>query len=94
MSVSIKAGGREYVTWPITGLAGTEALEVSVDKSTWVAMSWTDSTHARALTASPTATSNPADTLVLAAGSNAATIRLVDTPEIVLRDGDIIYAET
>lgn len=88
--MKIPPGGREYVRIPATGVptaAGT--LEVSVDGgATWHATTWEGTgaeRTARFLAASPTATANPAGTVVLAAGRNIITARLADTPEIVFR---------
>jgi hypothetical protein len=86
MAITFVNGAREFVYWPVlTGLTGTESLEVSVDGVIWAPMSWSGG-ELRALLATPAATSNPPEALVLPHGVASIRARYVANPEIVLRD--------
>lgn len=84
---------REYVTWPLTGLPEdyTSGFEVSIDnRATWHPVDVINGA-ARALLAGPDATSNPPAAIVFpAAGTYRPALRLVDTPETILRPGGTI----
>lgn len=79
-------GSREYVSWPVlTGLVGTENLEVSTDGVTWAPMSWSNG-DLRALLSTPAVPINPPEALVLPRGVATVHARYIANPEIVLRD--------
>lgn len=78
--------GQEYATFPVTGAPATDTpLEVSFDDgATWAPMVWNaDETAVKVLVSGPDMPS-PAG-VVLARGRNVPTVRLVDTPETVIR---------
>lgn len=89
--MQIKSAGREFATWTITASEPVTALEVSFDAgATWIAMTTIDATTFQILVAGPDADSNPIGTVVLALGLNFAQIRVIDNPEIIIRDAGTI----
>lgn len=89
--MNLPPAGREYATWTITASEIGVALEVTFDAGvTWTAMDTVDTTTFRCLVAGPTATSNPAGTVILAAGRHFAQIRATDSPEVIIRDAGTI----
>lgn len=90
----IASNGREYVSWTVTGAEPETALAVTFDRgATWHDLD-RDGNTVKALVAGPTATANPAGTIVLTTGRNTATIRATDNPEIVVRGGGAVDVYT
>lgn len=78
--------GQEYASFAVGGAPPTDtALEVSFDDgSTWTPMVWnSDETAVKILVAGPDMPSPSG--VVLALGRNMPLVRLVDTPETVIR---------
>lgn len=89
--MQLNPAGREYASFPVTGLPATVGnLDVTFnDGATWTACTWVGTgadRTAKVLVAGPDATANPAGTAVLTVGRNYPKTRLVDNPEIVIRD--------
>lgn len=86
--MKIDPAGREYATWTITGdLSGITGWDVSTDGTTWTPLSQVGTTSSwRALVAGPSATSNPAGTLVLPPGRSLTRLRATGTPEMIYRN--------
>jgi len=84
--VKIDRRGQEFATFPVTGAPPTNnPLEVSFDGGlSWAAMVWNaDETAVGVLVAGPDMPSPSG--VVLALGRNVPLVRLVDTPETVIR---------
>ncbi len=87
----MNAAGREYLSWILSGAPTGAALEVTFDDGvTWHPTTRTADTVS-VLVAGPTATTNPAGTVVLPVGTHTAMVRLADTPEVVIRDGGRVH---
>lgn len=86
----IASNGREYAKWGVTANQSVP-LDVSFDGTTWYPLERPADGEARVLVAGPDAVTNPAGTVVLQAGFNSASIRLVSTPETVVRSAGLIY---
>ncbi len=87
----LEAAGREYAKWILSGAPTGAVLEVTFDDGvTWHPTTRT-ADKVSVLVAGPTATANPAGTVVLAVGTHAAMVRLADTPEVVIRDGGRVH---
>jgi hypothetical protein len=76
---------REYVTFALTDTPGSGTLEITFNNGT----TWTAVTAAggqvQVLLAGPDATSNPVETIVLAAGRNIAKFRATASPQVLIR---------
>lgn len=84
--MKIDRRGQEFASFPVSGAPPTDTpLEVSFDAGlTWHPMAWNaDETAVQILVSGPDAP-NPAG-VVLPAGRNIPLVRLVDTPETVIR---------
>jgi len=83
--MKIDRRGQEFCTFPVTGAPGATPLEVSFDDgATWAVMDWNaDETAVKILVSGPDMPS-PAG-VVLTLGRNVPLVRLVDTPETVIR---------
>jgi len=84
--VKLDRRGQEYCRFPVAGAPPTDTpLEVSFDDgATWAPMAWNaDETAVTVLVCGPD-TAAPAG-VVLALGRNVPTVRLVDSPETVIR---------
>jgi len=84
--VKLDRRGQEFCSFPVTGVpADANALEVSFDDGlTWTPMTWNaDETAVLVLVAGPDMP-DPAG-VVLPAGRHVPLVRLVDTPETVIR---------
>lgn len=86
----IASNGREYAKWAVTAPESV-ALDVTFDGVIWYPLERPADDQARLLVAGPDAISNPAGTVVLAPGFNSASIRLVSSPESVVRAAGTIY---
>lgn len=89
----IASNGREYAKWAVTAPVST-ALDVTFDGFTWYPLQRPADNEARILVAGPDTQSNPAGTVVLSPGFNSASIRLVSSPEMVVRPAGDIYVFT
>lgn len=86
--IELDRRGREYITWPdATGIPTGATLEATIDGTTWVTMG----TGPRVLVAGPDAADNPDGTLVAPIGVGTITVRLADSPEIVVRKAATVY---
>lgn len=91
--MQLNPAGREYVSFPVTGLPTVVGdLDVTFnDGSTWTTCTWigtgTERT-AKLLVAGPDAAANPTGTAVLTLGRNYPKTRLIDNPEIIIKDSN------
>ena len=85
--------GREYAYWPVSDAPAEAAFEVSFNRGAdWHPTTRPDTgEQAVALVAGPASTDNPAETIVLRRGPNHALLRIVDSPEVPVRNGGMIY---
>lgn len=85
---SLPAAGREYMHAALIDAPDSADVEVSVDRGeTWHPTTRTEGSI-RFLVQGPDADTPPAgtDTITLPAGRSRITARLVDTPEVLIRD--------
>ena len=78
--------GQEYARFPVAGVpVDANALEVSFDEGlTWHSMAWNEDETAVTILVSGPESPNPSG-VVLPVGRNLPLVRLVDTPETVIR---------
>jgi len=88
--VKLTPAGREYATWSIAGLPEPLSVSVSFDGLQWHPTTREGDT-VRLLVAGPDATDNPEGTAVLHLGRNAARLRVVDHPEILIRAAGAVH---
>jgi len=84
--MKLARAGQEFASFPVSGAPPTDTLlEVSFDAGvTWNPMTWNaDETAVRVLVAGPDMPTPSG--VVLTVGRNVPLIRLVDTPETVIR---------
>lgn len=88
----IDPAGREYATWTITATTSPTSVDLSVDAgTTWTPLAQVGTTAQwHTLVAGPSATSNPAGTVVLPTGRTQTKVRVNGAPELVIRDTDPI----
>lgn len=84
----IDSAGRETVKWPYTADYAVTAVDILL-AGTWTPATVTPA-DVRLLIAGPTATGNPAGTVVAPLGINAVKLRFVDLSEVIVRDGGVI----
>jgi hypothetical protein len=103
MTMQLDPAGREFARWPVEN-PDALTLEFTVNGATWyptlvdpdppaIPTGFTGWVRTTNPVAGPAATGNPAGTAVLALGRNYATLRAIDSPEIVIRSGGAIDVE-
>lgn len=89
LTVSIPAGGVEYIHWTLTGLTvlpSAGSVQASIDNgTTWNVATINGDGTAQLLVAHPSVTSPPSGAVVATVGSNQMWLMFTDTPEIVKR---------
>ena len=94
-TITLKAGGVEYIHWTATGLPASPpvgSVQASIDGgTTWHTATVVDSVVSL-LVASPTSTAPDPTAVEATAGTREMLVRLTDTPEVVIRSGGYLTA--
>lgn len=87
--MQLEADGIEYAHWDFTGVPDGAGVPEVFLAGAWHPMAWVDGTgaerSARILVAGPDAV-DPGSAVVLGVGRVTTRVRLVDAPEVIVRD--------